>query len=130
GYFSSGTERDFREQYFAYDLSTGFNRLDPNTYLNSPAYLNYTASYVGNSANGTGRTNYSFARYVRDTFAHPYTSSLDVRAGYLMGDFVVLPWLRLIGGERLESTLMELDAGQDGGAHIDQTDLLPAASAV
>jgi outer membrane receptor protein involved in Fe transport len=129
GFFSSSTDRGFREQYFAYDLSSGFDLNNPNTYLNNPAYLEYAATYLGNAA-AAGRTNYNFARYVRDTFAHPYTASQDIRAGYLMADIGVLPWLRLIGGARLESTLTKLDAGRDGTAKIDQSDLLPAASAV
>lgn len=130
GYFSSGTDRDFKEQFFAYDLSTGFDLNQPNSYLNNPAYRQYTTTYLGNTAGGVGRTNYTFSRYVRDTFAHPYTSALDVHAVYLMGDLGVLPWLRLIGGARLESTLMTLDAGRDGSANIDQSDLLPAISTV
>ena len=130
GYFSSNTDRDFQEQYFAYDLSSGFDPNNPNSYLNNPAYLQYVATYVGNTPAGVGRTNYTFTRYVRDTFAHPYTASLDVNAVYLMGDFGVLPWLRLIGGARVESTVEKLDAGQYGLANIDQTDVLPAVSAV
>ncbi len=130
GYFSSSTDRTFQEQYFAYDLSTGFDPNDPNTYLNNPAYLQYVATHIGNTPAGVGRTNYSFSRFVRDTFSHPYTASLDIHAGYLMGDIGVLPWLRLIGGARVETTLLKLDAGSSGVADIDQVDILPAASAV
>lgn len=130
GFFSSGTERDFKEQYFSYDLHTGFDPNNPNTYLNDPAYLQYVATHVGDTTGGVGRTNYNWARSILNTVAHPYTASLDVHAVYLMGDFGVLPWLRLIGGARLESTLLKLDAGPYGMANIDQSDLLPAASAV
>jgi hypothetical protein len=130
GYFSSSSDRTFQEQYFAYDLSAGFTPQNPNSYLNNPAYLDYIANYVGNSRNGTGRTNFIFSRFVTDTFSHPYISSQDIQAGYLMADVGVLPWLRLIGGARLESTLITLDAGHEGTARIEQTDLLPAASAV
>jgi len=132
GWFSSSTDRDFQEQYFSYDGSTGFNASNPNSYLNDPAYLQYVTS-LGNppfTPQGVGRTNYTFARWINNTFAHPYTASLDVNAVYLMGDLGVLSWLRLIGGARVESTVEKLDAGQDGLADIDQTDVLPAVSAV
>jgi len=95
----------------------------PNSYLNDPAYLQYIATPVGSI-----RTNYSFARYISDTFSHPYTASLDVNAAYLMADLGVLPWLRVIAGARLEGTRLDLNAGRDGTARIDQSDLLPAAS--
>ncbi len=125
GYFSSSNSRDFREQYFSYNLSGGFDPNNPNSYLNDPAYLQYIASPVGGI-----RTNYSFARYISDTFSHPYTASLDVNAVYLLADLGVLPWLRVIAGARLESTMLTLDAVRDGASKIDQTDLLPAASLV
>ncbi|MGC3959962.1 MAG: TonB-dependent receptor [Verrucomicrobiota bacterium] len=130
GYFGSSNEREFKEQYFTYNLSSGFDPNNPNTYLNNPAYLQYTTTYLGNSINGVGRTNYNFARYVTETYAHPYTASLDVNAVYLMADVGLLPWLRFIGGARLEKTLLDVNAPRDGTAHIDQTDVLPAASLV
>ena len=46
-----------------------------------------------------------------------------------MADVGVTSWLRLIGGARLERTLMTILA-RSGGSIIDQTDLLPAAGAV
>jgi hypothetical protein len=125
GYFSSSNTRDFREQYFSYNSSTGFNPRDPNTYLNNPAYLEYVATHPSGI-----RTNYSFARYIADSYAHPYTASLDVNAVYLMADAGVLSWLRVIGGARLENTELDLKAGRDGSAKISQSDFLPAASLV
>jgi TonB-dependent receptor len=124
GFFSSSTARDFREQYFAYNRSDGFDPARPNSYLNDPAYLRYVADHLGGI-----RTNYNFQRYVGDTFSSPYTASLDVTAGYLMQDIAVTPWLRLIGGARLEHTSMIIDA-DSGASELDQRDLLPAASAV
>jgi TonB-dependent receptor len=106
-------------------LSDGFNLNDPNSYLNNPADLQYTTTYLGGI-----RTNYSFARYVSDSYAHPYTASLDVNAIYLLADVGVLSWLRVVAGARLESTLLDLNAPRDGTARIDQTDMLPAASLV
>ena len=47
-----------------------------------------------------------------------------------MVDLGVLSWLRLIGGARIESTLLDLNAPRDGTAHIEQTDILPAAALV
>ena len=126
GYFSSSNKRDFKEQYFAYNLSGGFDPNNPNSYLNDPAFLEYIATHLGGI-----RTNFSFARFISDTFSHPYTASLDVNAVYLMADVGLLPWLRVIGGARLENTLLDLNAPRDPPpSHIDQTDLLPAASLV
>ncbi|HXJ56719.1 MAG TPA: TonB-dependent receptor [Verrucomicrobiae bacterium] len=130
GYLGSSNDRDFKEQYFSYNLSGGFDPNRPNSYLNDPAYLQYVATYLGNTAGGVGRTNFDFSRYVSDTFAHPYTASLDINAVYLMADVGVWPWLRLIFGARVEGTKLNLDAGRDGSSHINQTDLLPAASVV
>jgi hypothetical protein len=124
GWYSSVNDRDFREQYFAYNLSDGFDVNNPNSYLNDPAYLRYTVDYLGGI-----RTNYNFRRYIGNTFAAPYTASLEVTAGYLMADLGVTPWLRLIGGARFEDTLMTINA-KSGGSVIDQADVLPAASAV
>lgn len=125
GYSSSSNQRDFKEQYFAYNLSSGFDPQNPNSYLNNPAYLEYLATHPSGI-----RTNYNFQRYITDLYAHPYTASLDVNAVYLMGDFGVLPWLRVVGGARLENTRLDLDAGRDGSAKINQSDLLPAASLI
>lgn len=125
GYFNSSNSRDFREQYFSYNKSGGFDPNNPNSYLNNPAYLQYLAS------NPSGiRTNYSFDRFISDSYSHPYTASLDVNAFYLMADAGVLSWLRVIGGARLENTELDLKAGRDGSAKISQSDLLPAATMV
>jgi len=124
GFFSSSTDRDFREQYFLYNLSEGFQLNNPNSYLNDPAYLNYTTTYLGGI-----RTNFTFSRFIDNTFAHPYTASQEVMAGYIMGDFGLLPWLRLLGGARIEHTLMQIDA-QSGSSKIDQVDILPAGSLI
>ena len=126
GYAGSGSERDYKEQYFTYNFSDGFALNNPNSYLNDPAYLNYTTTYLGGI-----RTNFNFGRYVSDTFAHPYTASLDVNAVYAMADLGVLSWLRVIGGARLEATKLDVNAPRDPPpASIDQTDILPAASLV
>jgi len=125
GYFGSSSTRDYKEQYFTYNLSQGFDLANPNSYLNDPAYLQYTTTYQGGI-----RTNFNFARYISDTFTHPYTASLDVNAVYLMGDIGILPWLRVITGARIEQTLLDVNAPHDGTASIHQTDVLPAASVV
>ncbi len=124
GLWSSSTDRNFKEQYFSYNLADGFDPQNPNSYLDNPAYLQYTTQYLGGI-----RTNYNFQRYVGNTFSHPYTGSLDIFAGYFMEDIAVLPWLRLLGGARVEQTMMKIDV-DPGASKIDQTDILPAASAV
>ena len=125
GYSSSSVNREFKEQYFSYNGSQGFDVNNPNSYLNNPDYLKYVATPAGGI-----RTNYTFSRYVSDTYSSPYTASLDVNAVYLMADIGVLSWLRLIGGARLENTDMRIDAGPNGSSVIDQANLLPAVSAV
>ena len=134
GYLGSSADREFHEQYFTYDsynATAGFDPNNPNTFLNNPADLDYIATFTGqNSRFGVGRTNFTWARFIRDSVSHPYTASQDIQAGYLMADLGVLPWLRLIGGARLEKTKLTLDAGQEGLTDIDRVDLLPAASAV
>jgi len=124
GFFSSATDRDFKEQYFLYGSSEGFHPQRPISYLDNPAYLNYTTTYLGGI-----RTNFNFTRFVDNTFSHPYQGTLDVTAGYFMADLGLWSWLRLIGGGRLEQTLMSIDA-KSGSSKIDQTDILPAGSAV
>ena len=125
GAFLSQADRTFREQYFGYSQSSGFTPTDPNSYLNNPAYLNYTTTYLGGI-----RTNYNFSRVINLATGRPYTASSEIMAGYLMADLSVLPWLRLIGGARVEQTTYDIDAFREGTSKLDQTDLLPAISAV
>lgn len=76
GFFSTSSQREFREQYFSYAANptvSGFSTDDPNSFLNDPAYLSYVATRLTNI-----RTNYSFIRSISDNFSHPYTASLDV----------------------------------------------------
>ena len=56
GYASNHSERDFREQYFSYNLDAGFNPSNPNSYLSNPAYLQYVTFPLGGI-----RTNYNFS---------------------------------------------------------------------
>jgi hypothetical protein len=127
GIFSSTADRDFREQYFAYNLSEGFNLNNPNSYLNDPAFLRYIATHRPDL--NPIATNYSFRRFINETFAAPYTASLEVMAGYGMLDLGLTPWLRLIGGGRIEQTRMAIDA-RSGSSEIDQIDVLPAGALV
>jgi outer membrane receptor protein involved in Fe transport len=125
GFNNSSSSRTYKEQYFTYEGDSGFDLNHPNSYLNDPAYLKYQADYLGGI-----RTNYNFSRYVGNTFSHPYNASMDVNAVYMMSDVGLLPWLRVIGGTRMEKTDISLKAKYDGKAGIDQTDLLPALSLV
>jgi outer membrane receptor protein involved in Fe transport len=125
GWYGSSVERDFREQYFGYSGASGFNNSNPNSYLNDPALLEYQANWLGGI-----RTNYSWQRFVELVIGRPYTASQDITAGYAMLDVVTLPWLRVIGGARVERTDMEINARGVGTSTIQQTDLLPAAAVV
>ncbi len=125
GFFNSATDRDFKEQYFGYTGSSGFNVANPNTYLNNPAYLNYSVAHLGGI-----RTNYAWSRFIELVIGRPYTAVQDITAGYPMLDLGVFSWLRLIGGVRVENTFMEIETRDAGTSEIDQLDLLPVAGAV
>jgi outer membrane receptor protein involved in Fe transport len=125
GFWNSTTDRDFKEQYFGYVGSSGFDVANPNSYLNTPALLDYTAQPLGGI-----RTNYTWNRFVNFVVGRPYEASKNITAGYPMLDLGVLSWLRLIGGVRVEHTLMEIDTRDAGSSRIDQVDLLPSAGAV
>lgn len=126
GYYSSSSSRDYKEQYYTYTGDTGFDPNNPNSYLNNPDYLKYQADYLGGI-----RTNYSFERYINQSYTHPYHASMDVNAVYAMSDVGVLPWLRIIGGTRFENTDISLQAPVDNkNAGINQANVLPAISAV
>jgi TonB-dependent receptor len=125
GGFYSAAERDFREQYFGYTGVNGFDVANPNSYLNDPAFLGYEAVWLGGI-----RTNFNFARTINLAVGRPYTAASWITAGYLMADMALLPWLRGVGGARLERTEMEIDALREGRSRLEQTDLLPAAGAI
>jgi TonB-dependent receptor len=126
GYYYSHSQRTYKEQYFTYAGDSGFDPNNPNSYLNDPDYLQYQAQYLGGI-----RTNYNFLRYIDNTEGAPYDASIDVQAGYLMTDLGVLPWLRLIGGVRVEQTDISLDAPRNNAkAGVNQTDWLPGISVV
>lgn len=125
GFFNSATDREFQEQYFGYTGSAGFDPLNPNSYLNNPAYLNYSAGYLGGI-----RTNYSWQRFIDLVVGRPYDASQHIMAGYPMVDLGVSSWLRLIGGVRFERTEMLIETRDAGGSEINQLDLLPAIGAV
>ena len=125
GFFKAGTERDFKEQYFGYTGSSGFDPKNPNTYLNDPKYLDYTTTYLGGI-----RTNYSWSRFVDLVIGRPYTAEQNIMAGYPMLDLGVTPWLRLVGGARIENTYMLIETRDAGDSKIDQLDILPAAGAI
>jgi outer membrane receptor protein involved in Fe transport len=128
GVLSSLVDRDFKEQYFGYLDSAGFDPANPSSYLNNPALLQYMAIYRPDIA--ANATNFSWARFVGFVIGRPYTAYQNVLAGYPMLDLGVFSWLRLIGGVRFERTLMQIDTRDAGSSRIDQLDLLPAASAV
>lgn len=125
GGFYSTADRDFREQYFGYTGVSGFDIANPNSYLNNPAFLGYEAVWLGGI-----RTNFNFARTINLAVGRPYTAASEITAAYLMSDVALLPWLRLIGGARLERTDMQIDAFREGRSRLAQTDLLPAAGAI
>lgn len=125
GFFRSETERDFKEQYFGYEGSSGFNVANPNSYLNRMAYLNYTAAHLGGI-----RTNYAWQRFVKLVIGRPYEASLDIEGGYPMLDLGITRWLRVLGGVRFERTDMRIETRDAGGSEINQLDVLPAVGLV
>lgn len=63
-----------------------------------------------------------------------YQGSQDITGGYLMADWAVANWLRLVGGARMENTKLAVDTqnigtGQRWQSQINQNDILPSLGA-
>jgi outer membrane receptor protein involved in Fe transport len=129
GLFSTG-ERDFREKAFLFEGDAGWRNEpgDPNSYF-TPENIRYGETIVG-----VNRTNYVFDRRFFNTQINNYTGTQEFLAGYGMMEIPLTPWARLIGGARVETSDITIDAAteQAGATNsvISQVDVLPAAGVV
>lgn len=72
-----------------------------------------------------GTQNYVFSSPIQRQ-GNSYLGSQQFLAGYLMGDWTFLSWLRAMAGVRYETTLLEVETPSVTG-RIDEQDVLPAA---
>lgn len=127
--------RDFLQKSFAFE--TGIPapddpwsaRGDPNTYF-TPDNLRHDTEVTSR-----GATNYIFPRrFQTQQFGdYEYTGSQDIFAGYFKIEQEVLPWLRVLGGLRPESTDLQIESSSNRGntnSSIQQLDVLPSAGLV
>ncbi len=91
---------------------------------------------TGNPQDYLAPTNYPYVTYRNYPVNITYQGEQTITAGYAMGDWAALEWLRLIGGARWEQTDLTLSGMNqtlnqplDPG-NIQQSDLLPSLSAV
>jgi outer membrane receptor protein involved in Fe transport len=138
GFYSSSSERDFFERTYLYrDDARSGNRYvtgPPNGFLTEDD-LGYTCSSVGVSTAGVGRTNYNFSRYLATAPGgnNQYHGTLDVYAGYLMGEVPLTSKVKFIGGARCETTdllMTGFDGVKNSSSTNEQVDVLPATSLV
>ncbi len=141
------SERTLRQSLFEYSVpqNTGAGQTDIGNYANS--ILGFQGSQFRTNFSGTGanrRAAYVFPRdlpsFLRGGLpfdGYGYDGTQKIPAVYGMSDLFVAPWLRLIGGARVEKT--ELDAevlprsgiiGSVTSGRIQTTDVLPSMSAV
>lgn len=91
---------------------------------------------TGNPQDYLAPTNYPYVTYRNYPVNITYEGAQTITAGYAMGDWAALEWLRLIGGVRWEQTDLTLEGrnqtlNQDlEPGNIQQNDLLPSVSAV
>lgn len=138
GLYDSTSDRSFLDREIYYEGLYGSRDAypfggDPNE-LFPPGSLGYTAV-----TNTNGRINYTWNRYIQ-TRESVYQGDQQVTAGYLMLDLPVWERLKLIGGARYETTLIEIASrsylpNQNTGQTTNQTTLdevavLPAAGLV
>lgn len=117
----SGSERDFYQRGFEMypqnqTANTFYNSGDPQDYLDP--------------------VNYPVVTYRNYPVNITYEGEQTIMAGYAMGDWAALEWLRFIGGARMERTDLSLSGRNQTQnipltpANIQQDDILPSLSAV
>jgi outer membrane receptor protein involved in Fe transport len=139
GIATSGSSRNLAEHRFSYLLPQGTGITDPTGYANS--VFEFTGPRYSEVAAPGGRRRFEFQEPLFDTsFIGPYgyEGRQVIQAAYGMVDANVLPWLRLTGGMRAETTrlsitpvpLSRLPGDTRDRISLDADDLLPAASAL
>lgn len=122
GLFLQRSEREFDTRRFHFRQQSGV----PFTEYVKPADEIFTDDNIGPVVD--------FAEWTQGTDS--YTASQELYAGYLMGDFTPMPWLRFIGGARVEAWSQSLrsfdrflpDAVTESGQ--DTLEILPALAVV
>ncbi|MBX3734472.1 MAG: TonB-dependent receptor [Verrucomicrobiae bacterium] len=127
----NGAQRQFTEQTFQFDGTSGWSGPTivgtPNNYFNATNIL-YTTTTNRNGIN------YSFQRrFVPAVGTSFYNGQLQIPAGYAMAELPLLERFKIVGGARMESTLLGVDGGSAGrqtNSLISQLDVMPAVSTV
>lgn len=131
GLYASQSERTFRERTFSYSGGTG-SLVDVETF--GYEYLRGTNAPPPRLVQQGNRTRYSFARSLSSVFGNNYyDGQQEISAAYGMVEIPVLERLRLVGGVRYETTLLQIDssafqATRSFRGEIDRADLLPAVN--
>jgi len=96
---------------------------------------NHPFSSNGDPNSFLSETNEAFFDYYNFPINATYRGEQTVKAGYLMGDWAALEWLRLVGGVRYEASEISI-SGQNlslgtplSPGSIQRNDLLPSVSA-
>ena len=121
-----GKTREFRERRFEFQRNSQFRyEGDPEAFFGADG-----VGIVDTDANG----NPIFGNYIVDLTSpsNQFDGDQTIAAGYAMVDAAITRSLRFIGGARLETTQIDVQnfATPVRTGAVDQTDLLPAASAV
>jgi hypothetical protein len=130
GLYTSQSERTFEERSFSYSGGDGTiadTETFPYEYM-SDEFAPPPELII----QGSRPPRYVLSRSLSSTFGNNfYEGEQDINALYAMGEVPVLPWLRLTGGARYETTLLEVvstafQSSETFTGTIDEADLLPA----
>lgn len=131
GLFFTESDRTFVERTFSYSGGTG-SLVDPETFPYE--YMTGTNAPPPELVVTGNRSRYRFSRTLTSTFGNNfYIGSQDIYAGYGLLEVPVLERLKLAGGVRYETTLLQVDSSAFGSSQtyrgiIDEAGFLPAVS--
>ncbi len=132
GAFLSQSQRQFEERTFTLDGGNG-SLADPDVFPYH--YMLGTNAPPPQLITQNNRQRYTFSRALSSFYGNSvYDGQQDISALYAMGEVPILEPLKLLGGVRYETTLLEVNstAYQSSDVFtgtIEQGDLLPAVSA-
>jgi outer membrane receptor protein involved in Fe transport len=129
-------KRTFSARQFGYEKSPGpvFGpSAFPQSLLSLPADSAFTANNMG-TTDGTKITKGGFILSEGTKSQDSYDASAELKAGYLMTDIKLWKWLRIVGGERIESYYQKLTVytlGADSTVYPSiKVDWLPSANLI
>jgi outer membrane receptor protein involved in Fe transport len=131
GVWGSQSDRAFTERTFSYAGGNG-SLVDIETFPYE--YMLGTNAPPPRLVTQNNRSRYVFARSLNSTFGNNYYDGLqDIYAVYGMAEIPVAPRVRLTGGARYETTLLEVSSSAFQSAQtftgtIDEGDALPAVN--